>query len=163
MLTQSFHRISTAIGLQAISRSRGRHLSGLDGAGDLFDQRNAGSGSPSWPRTLACALNSQSLCMATLFVATGRPTASVPLLPNTTASAQPALPELRSTLDHDAAALAMAITVLIAVGLAKSTAHGQAITRMVIARRTSPMLASVIAEAMNDVGTKRREKFSPTV
>ncbi|COX51964.1 Uncharacterised protein [Mycobacterium tuberculosis] len=43
------------------------------------------------------------------------------------------------------------------------TAHGHAINNMVIARRTSPVISNAMAETMNEVGTKRREKFSPTV
>ena len=55
------------------------------------------------------------------------------------------------------------IAALIAVGVDRPTAHGQAINSMVIARRTSPVIARVMAETMNEVGTKRREKFSPIV
>lgn len=55
------------------------------------------------------------------------------------------------------------IAALIAVGVASPTAHGQAISSIVMARRTSPVTARVMADTMNEVGTKRREKFSPTV
>ncbi len=55
------------------------------------------------------------------------------------------------------------IAALIAVGVASPTAHGQAISSIVIARRTSPVTSRVNADRMNDAGTKRREKFSPTV
>lgn len=55
------------------------------------------------------------------------------------------------------------IAALIAVGVDSPTAHGHAINNMVIARRTSPVISNAMAETMNEVGTKRREKFSPTV
>lgn len=45
----------------------------------------------------------------------------------------------------------------------QATAHGQAITSMVIAPRTSPVVVKVIAETMKENGTNQREKFSPTV
>ena len=55
------------------------------------------------------------------------------------------------------------IAALIAVGVDRPTAQGQAISSMVMARRTSPVSNRVRPETMNEVGTKRREKFSPTV
>ena len=53
------------------------------------------------------------------------------------------------------------IAALIAVGVARPTAHGHATRSMVIARRTSRVTMSVSAETRNDAGTNRREKLSP--
>lgn len=55
------------------------------------------------------------------------------------------------------------MAALIAVGVDNPTAHGQAISNMVMARRTSRVRTRVSAASANDAGTNRREKFSPTV
>ena len=98
-----------------------------------------------------------------MFVTTGRPTVSVPVLSKTIASTRPACSRCDPPLIRMPRRAPLPIAALIAVGVDRPTAHGQAISSMVIARRTSPVRARVIAETMNEIGTKRREKFSPTV
>ena len=101
--------------------------------------------------------------MATIFVTTGRPTVNVPVLSNTIASTRPACSRWDPPLIRMPRRAPLPMAALIAVGVASPTAQGHAISSMVIARRTSPVIARVMADTMNEVGTKRREKFSPTV
>ncbi|CFE46434.1 Uncharacterised protein [Mycobacterium tuberculosis] len=101
--------------------------------------------------------------MATILVTTGRPTVNVPVLSNTMASTRPACSRWDPPLIRMPRRAPLPIAALIAVGVDSPTAHGHAINNMVIARRTSPVISNAMAETMNEVGTKRREKFSPTV
>ena len=105
----------------------------------------------------------QSLCKAMIFVTTGRPTVSVPVLSNTIASTRLACSRCDPPLIRIPRRAPLPIAALIAVGVDRPTAHGHAISSIVIARRTSPVIARVIAETTKEIGTKRREKFSPTV
>ncbi len=98
-----------------------------------------------------------------ILVTTGRPTVSVPVLSNTIASARPACSRWDPPLIRMPRRAPLPIAALIAVGVDRPTAQGHATNSMVIARRTSPVITRVTAETMNEVGTKRREKFSPTV
>ncbi len=98
-----------------------------------------------------------------MFVTTGRPTVSVPVLSKTIASTRPACSRCDPPLIRMPRRAPLPIAALIAVGVDNPTAHGHAISNMVIARRTSPVRTRVIAETKKEIGTKRREKFSPTV
>lgn len=71
--------------------------------------------------------------------------------------------QVRATLIRMPRRAPLPIAALMAVGVANPTAHGQATSSMVMARRTSPVATSVTADNRNEAGTKRREKFSPTV
>ena len=55
------------------------------------------------------------------------------------------------------------IAALIAVGVDNPTAHGHAISSIVIARRTSRVTSNVNVDSTNEEGTNRRENVSPTV
>ncbi|MDT7599112.1 MAG: hypothetical protein QOK26_1189 [Pseudonocardiales bacterium] len=94
---------------------------------------------------------------------TGRPRVSVPVLSNTIASTRPAASRCAPPLIRMPRRAPLPMAALIAVGVDSPTAHGQATSSMVIARRTSRVTSRVSPASANEVGTKRREKFSPTV
>ena len=98
-----------------------------------------------------------------MLVTTGRPTVSVPVLSNTIASIRPACSRCEPPLTRMPRRAPLPIAALIAVGVDNPTAHGQAISSIVIARRTSPVNSSVNPDSRNDAGTNRREKFCATV
>ncbi len=98
-----------------------------------------------------------------MFVTTGRPMVSVPVLSNTNASTLPASSRCDPPLTRIPLRAPLPMAALIAVGVDRPTAHGQATKSIVMARRTSLVTTRVPRDSRNEAGTNRREKFSPTV